>query len=78
MILLAACSPEPGSKAWCEAKGKQPKSEWTGSDASSYAQHCLFDGTEVGSEQWCKKLAEKDKSKWSSEDAATYAKHCVL
>ena len=48
IVLLAACSAEPGSEKWCEAKKEQPKSEWTGSDAATFAKHCVIDGLEVG------------------------------
>ncbi|MFV8818650.1 DUF3012 domain-containing protein [Haliea sp. E17] len=75
---LAACSAEPGSKKWCEAKAEQPKSEWSGSDATTYLANCVIEGSEVGSERWCKKLEEKPKGDWTSNEAASYAKHCVM
>ncbi|TGD75876.1 DUF3012 domain-containing protein [Mangrovimicrobium sediminis] len=76
--LLAACSPEPGSHAWCEAKSEQAKTEWTASDAATFARNCLFDDTEIGSEAWCKRLEDTPKGEWSGNDAKVYAKHCVL
>ena len=78
LLALTACSAEPGSQKWCEAKSKQPKSEWTASDATTYASHCIFDNTEVGSESWCKNLKEKPKGEWTANEATTYTKHCVL
>jgi PBP1b-binding outer membrane lipoprotein LpoB len=43
-LILAACSAEPGTDKWCEAKKEQPKSEWTGSDAATFAKNCIIDG----------------------------------
>lgn len=78
ILLLAACSAEPGSERWCEQKKEQPKSEWSSSDAMTYARNCLIDGTEVGSESWCENLAEKPKGEWTADEAASYTKHCVI
>ncbi|PLW69151.1 DUF3012 domain-containing protein [Pseudohalioglobus lutimaris] len=78
IILLAACSAEPGSEKWCAAKKEQPKSEWSGSDVATYAKHCLIDGLEVGSDAWCEELAGKPKGEWTADEAASYAKHCVM
>ena len=78
LIVLAACSAEPGSEKWCAQKKEQPKSEWTGSDAATYAKHCIIDGLEVGSEKWCEDLDGKDKGEWTADEAASYAKHCVM
>ena len=78
IVLLSACSAEPGSEKWCEAKKEQSKSEWSGSDAKTYTMNCLVDGTSVGSEKWCEKLSEKPKGDWTADEAGTYAKHCVL
>jgi len=75
---LVACSAEPGTEKWCEAKKEQPKSEWTGSDAATFAKNCLLDGMEVGSEKWCENLSGKPKGEWTTDEAATYAKHCVI
>ncbi|MFN4003626.1 MAG: DUF3012 domain-containing protein [Hylemonella sp.] len=41
-LLLGACSPEVGSKAWCEKMQAKPKGEWTANEAADYARHCLF------------------------------------
>ncbi len=78
ILALAACSAEPGSEKWCEAKKEQPKSEWSASDAGTYAKNCIIDGMEVGSEKWCEDLAGKPKGEWSANEASSYAKHCVM
>jgi DUF3012 family protein len=78
ILLLSACSAEPGSERWCAAKKDQPKSEWSGSDAATYAKNCLIDGSAIGSEDWCKDLADKPKGEWTGDEAKAYAKHCVM
>jgi len=78
LLLLAACSAEPGSEKWCEQKKEQLKSEWSASDALTYTRNCLVDGTAVGSEAWCKDLSEKPKGKWTANETLSYTKHCVL
>jgi hypothetical protein len=78
LLLLGACSMEPGSEKWCATKKDQPKSEWTGSDAITFARNCLLEGSAVGSAAWCKDLSEKPKGEWSANDTASYAKHCVM
>ncbi|QSP95484.1 DUF3012 domain-containing protein [Marinobacter salinisoli] len=42
LTLLAGCSPEVGSKAWCEDMEATPKGEWTANEARDYAKNCLF------------------------------------
>jgi len=78
IVLLSACTAEPGSEKWCEAKKEQPKSEWTGSDAKTYTMKCLIDGMAIGSEEWCEKLSEQPKGEWTQDETKSYAKHCVL
>jgi len=39
---LAGCSPEVGSKEWCEDMKEKPKGDWTTSEAAGYAKHCVF------------------------------------
>lgn len=78
MLTLAACTADPGTEKWCEAKKEQPKSEWTGSDATTYAKNCIIDGMEVGSEDWCEDLAGKPKGEWTGDEASAYAKNCVM
>lgn len=41
-LWLAGCSPEVGSKAWCEQMQAKPKGDWTANEAADYARHCLF------------------------------------
>ena len=77
-LILSACAAEPGSEKWCEAKKEQAKSEWTGSDAATFAKNCIIDGMEVGSESWCEDLAGKPKADWTASEASSYAKHCVM
>jgi len=78
IVLLSACSVEPGSEQWCEAKKEQSKSEWSANDAKTYTMKCLIDGMAIGSEEWCEKLSEKPKGEWTGDEASSYAKHCVL
>ena len=78
VLLLVACSAEPGTEKWCAEKEEQSKTEWSAADAGTYARNCLIDGMEVGSEKWCKNLSEKRKGDWTADEAASYAKHCVL
>jgi hypothetical protein len=45
VVLLAfasACSPEVGSKDWCEAVKEKPKGDWTATEASEFAKSCIF------------------------------------
>jgi hypothetical protein len=78
VLTLAACSAEPGSEQWCTAQQELPKSEWTGSDAKTYAKNCLIDGTAIGSEEWCEELSDTPKGEWTGDEAKAYAKHCVI
>ena len=78
LLLLVACSAEPGSEKWCAMKKEQSKSEWNTSDVATYAKNCLIDGTAVGSKSWCEDMDDTPKGEWTADDAATYAKHCVM
>ena len=78
IVLIAACSAEPGSEKWCEMKEEQSKSDWSTSDLATYTRNCLIDGTAVGSKSWCEDLSDTPKGEWSADDTATYARHCVL
>ena len=78
VLLLTACAAEPGSEKWCAEMKETPKSQWSASDAATYARNCLIEGTAVGSEEWCEDLAGKPKGEWTAEEAASYAKHCVM
>lgn len=39
---LYGCSPEVGSKAWCENMEMKPKGDWTANEAGEYAKNCIF------------------------------------
>jgi len=43
VLVFLACSPEVGSKAWCENMGEKPKGDWTATEATDFAKHCLLD-----------------------------------
>jgi hypothetical protein len=78
LLLLGACSVEPGSEKWCQQKAQQSKTEWSSSDAIIYARNCLIEGTAVGSKAWCEEMAEKPKGDWTANDTKSYAQHCVI
>ena len=78
LLFLTACAAEPGSEKWCAAKKEQPKSEWTGTDASTYTKKCIFESTTIGSDKWCEDLDETPKGEWTADEAAAYAKNCVM
>lgn len=40
--LLASCSPEVGSKAWCDKMSAKPKGDWTVNEATDFAKHCVL------------------------------------
>ena len=40
--MLTACSPEVGSKEWCEDLKEKPNVEWTVNEAKNFTKHCLF------------------------------------
>jgi hypothetical protein len=42
LSFMAGCSPEVGSKEWCEEMDKKPKSEWTANEAKEYATNCII------------------------------------
>ena len=42
-LFAIACSPDVGSKAWCEKVAETPKGDWSANEAADYAKHCLFD-----------------------------------
>ncbi|GHF83601.1 DUF3012 domain-containing protein [Thalassotalea marina] len=42
VLLITACAPEVGTKAWCEQLEKKPKGDWTANEAKDYAKHCIF------------------------------------
>jgi len=42
VMLISACSPEVGSKAWCESLEEKPKGDWTANEAKDYTKSCIF------------------------------------
>lgn len=47
-LLVTACEPEVGSKAWCEDMNEKPKGDWTVNEAADYAKHCVLSGLKSG------------------------------
>lgn len=39
---LSACSPEVGSKEWCEELKEKPKGDWSANEAADFAKHCIL------------------------------------
>jgi len=39
---LSACSPEPGSKGWCNSMKEKSKGEWTAEQAGIFTKHCVM------------------------------------
>ncbi len=39
---LTACSPEVGSKEWCEEMKKKDKGDWSGNEAADFAKSCVL------------------------------------
>ncbi len=42
LSIVTGCSPEVGSKEWCQDMKEKPKGDWTASEAADYAKHCVF------------------------------------
>ena len=40
--VLGACSPEVGSKEWCEDLKEKPKGDWSANEAADFAKHCVL------------------------------------
>lgn len=41
-LLLAACAPEVGSEAWCQAMKEKKAGDWSTNEAADFAKHCIF------------------------------------
>lgn len=41
-VALAACTPEVGTRKWCEHMEDKPKGDWSANDATAYAKHCVL------------------------------------
>jgi hypothetical protein len=39
---IAACSPDVGSKEWCEDLKKKPKGDWTANEVKDFAKSCVL------------------------------------
>ena len=42
LAFVAACSPEVGSKEWCEDMKNKPKGDWTATETADFAKHCIL------------------------------------
>ena len=42
LFALGACSPEVGSKEWCDALKKKDKGNWSVNEATDFTKHCLL------------------------------------
>ncbi|EAU55720.1 DUF3012 domain-containing protein [Mariprofundus ferrooxydans] len=42
LFTLSACSPEPGTEAWCNKIKEKPKADWSSNDAATYAKYCVM------------------------------------
>ena len=42
VLLLAACAPEVGSVAWCEAMDEKAAGDWSTNEAKEYASSCVL------------------------------------
>ncbi|MEP3248090.1 MAG: DUF3012 domain-containing protein [Sneathiella sp.] len=41
-LLVSGCSPEVGSKEWCETMKEKPKGDWSANEAADFAKHCVL------------------------------------
>ena len=41
-LFAAACSPEVGSKEWCEDMKGKPKGDWSANEGADFAKHCVL------------------------------------
>jgi hypothetical protein len=39
---MLACSPEIGSKDWCDSLKKKEKVQWTAQEAADFTKHCIL------------------------------------
>lgn len=40
-FFTVACSPEVGSRAWCEQLDEKSKGDWTVNEAEAYVRNCI-------------------------------------
>ena len=41
-FLAAACSPDVGSKEWCDNMKEKDKAQWTAQEGIDFTAHCIF------------------------------------
>ncbi len=41
-LMVSGCSPEVGSKEWCDAMKEKPKGDWSANEAADFAKHCVL------------------------------------
>ena len=41
-VALTGCTPETGSKDWCQMMKEKPSGDWTANEATEYAKNCIF------------------------------------
>jgi len=41
-LMTTGCSPDVGSKEWCQQMDQKPKGDWTANEAAEYAKHCIL------------------------------------
>ncbi len=42
VVVVAACSPEVGSKEWCDEMKEKPKGEWSANEAGDFTKNCVL------------------------------------
>jgi hypothetical protein len=42
MLNLNGCAAEVGSEGWCNNLKEKAKGDWSASEATDFAKHCLF------------------------------------
>ncbi len=40
--MLSACSPKIGSDEWCTTMKEKAKGDWTASEVTDFAKHCIL------------------------------------
>jgi hypothetical protein len=40
-VSLSACSPEVGSREWCDALRKKPQMNWTAEELKNFTKYCI-------------------------------------
>ncbi|WP_169546296.1 DUF3012 domain-containing protein [Sneathiella aquimaris] len=41
-VLVSACSPEVGSKEWCDAMKEKPKGDWSTNELAEFTKNCVL------------------------------------